>query len=138
MTASGDPAPSPKTETADRPPEFTAVERDAYVFVAVLEDPALDGPSNWLSQRFHVDPTAAADDQLRVEITERYHVGGRENHIAFEDLYVVTIPLETAVSRPGIAIVGRALERWHRRNYLDEYDDAGTPAAAPELDSRVT
>jgi hypothetical protein len=138
MTTSPDATPSAKTETADRPPEFVAVERNAYVFVAVLEDPVLDGPSNWLSQRFRVDPTAAGDDQLRVEITEQYHVGGRENHIAFDDQYVVTIPLKAEVSRPGVATVGRAVERWHRRNYLDEYDDAGTPAASPELDGRAT
>jgi hypothetical protein len=111
-----------------RLPTLVGVEGDAYVFVAVIEDPTLDGGQNWLMQTFHVDPTDA-DDGLSVRVTERYHVGGRERHVAFEDRFGLRIPVEQTDAPRQVETVRRALERWYRRAYPG---DGGFPSHSPD------
>lgn len=100
-------------------PRLIHVEGDAYVFVAILCDPTLDGVPNWLSQSFYVDPTAGDDDELRVEIAERYHVDGQDGRIAFEDRFTTRLSLDSPEPQPRVATVRRALGHWHRDNYAD-------------------
>lgn len=97
-------------------PDLVAVEGDAYVFVAVLEDPTLDGASNWLRQTFRVDPTAG-DDDLLVDVTERYHVGGRQTHVAFEDQFTITLSVDATADRFRVSTVRHVLRCWYRHNY---------------------
>lgn len=100
-------------------PRLADVEGDAYVFAAVLCDPTLDALPNWLSQTFYVDPTAGDDAELRIEITERYHVDGQGGTIAFEDRFSASLSLDSPDPRPRVATVRRALDQWHRDNYGD-------------------
>jgi hypothetical protein len=105
-----------------RLPEFVGVEADSYVFVAVLEDPSLDGRPNWLMQTFRVDPTDGDPDHLLAEVTERYHVDGRENDIAFEERYTVELAATGVAEPPRVESVARVLERWYRHNYPGDFD----------------
>lgn len=108
-------------------PTLFGIEGDAYVFVAVREDPTLGGDSNWLSQTFHVDPGVGADDEFRVDVTERYHVDGTETRVAFEDCFTVTLGVESTACR--VPSIRRRLERWYRHAYLDD----GSPEVAVGL-----
>lgn len=100
-------------------PTLFGVEGDAYVFVAVREDPTLGGEPNWLSQTLYVDPDAGADDEFRVDVTERYHVDGAETRVAFEDRFTVVLDVDATATR-RVTRIRRCLERWYRRAYLDE------------------
>jgi hypothetical protein len=108
-------------------PTLFGVEGDAFVFVAVREDPTLGGDPNWLSQTFHVDPDAGADDEFRVDVTERYHVDGMETQVAFEDRFTVILGVDSTACR--VPPVRRRLERWYRHAYLDD----GSPEVAVGL-----
>lgn len=119
---------------SDHPPELVAVEDDAYVFVAAIEDPTLDGRSNWLSQMYHVTPQTDANDEVHVDVTERYHIDSEEGAptIGFEDQYTVTLALETTSAHPQVSTLRRALERWYREAYVDgQSADSGDGEAVP-------
>ncbi|WP_136603393.1 hypothetical protein [Salinigranum halophilum] len=102
-------------------PTLFGVEGDAYVFVAVREDPTLAGDSNWLSQTLRVDPHGGARDEFRADVTERYHVDGRESHIAFEDRFTLTLSVTATGDdlEHRVATVRDRLDRWYRDAYLD-------------------
>lgn len=117
-----------RADASRRLPALVAVEGDAYVFVAVIEDPTLDGGQNWLMQTLHVDPTDT-DDGLSVRVTERYHVGGRERHVAFEDRFDLRIPVEQTDAPHQVETIRRALERWYRRAYPR---NDGVPSHSPD------
>ncbi|AUV82052.1 hypothetical protein C2R22_10635 [Salinigranum rubrum] len=99
-------------------PTLFGVEGDAYVFVAVREDPTMGSDSNWLSQTLRVDPGVGADDEFHVDVTERYHVDGKVAHIAFEDRFTVTLAVDAATTASRVGAIRRRLEQWYRRTYL--------------------
>lgn len=117
-------------------PELYSVEGDSYVYVAVLEDPAIDGNSNWLTQTFEVDPHAGPPSELHVDVTERYQCAGEETLTAFTEQYGVTVEVEETAWRPGVEFVREALETWYMNNYRIERtqrpaDATDGPSEAP-------
>ncbi len=108
-----------KTTLETTTPTLFGVEGNAYLFVAVREDPTLGSDPNWLSQILRVDPEVGADDEFHVVVTERYHVDGRKTDVAFEDRFTVTLAVDSASVPRRVGPIRRRLEQWYQHMYLD-------------------
>lgn len=125
------PTARPETTVYRQLPELVSVERDSYVFVALLEDPSLGGPPTWLVQTLRVDPTDGGDDELVVRVTERCHVDARED-VAFEDQYTIEVPIDDADRPLRVESIRDSLER----QYV-VCDGCGQRSSARIFDDRV-
>lgn len=104
--------PTVRTETGYRRlPELVSVEHDSFVFVAVLQESSLEGPSVWLVQTLRVDPSDGDDHELVVSVTERCHVDGREDDVAFDDQYTIEVFIDEADRPLRVEPIREALER---------------------------
>jgi hypothetical protein len=107
------PTNSPTRGEYGQLPELVGIERDSYLFVALLEDQQPSTPSNWLLQTFRVDPSDGDDDELVARVTERYDGGNEGTEAQFEDQYTIAVSTAETAGPPGVDSMRRALERWY-------------------------